>query len=300
MNGSAATTRMVSRRTVGLATMSCMAALAVGVSAWAQTDDARAPAGEAPAEATELSPAMACPATWWQRKDDHNGEMRRIFQAPGYWWKHRRERPPALTGPGWLVRLLQWSRDTARSILRWLGRLLRQLARAVGLESAARAISQATGLRLTAWVLFAVAAAVLAVFVTRQIRHLLEVRRLAGRAEDAARTATPTQAPERLLPSAHMAQRAREHCERGDFKQAIRYLFLAALSRLEETRHVTYVPHKTNHAYLAEVAGQADIVQVLRPFILIFDRTWYGEHGPARPEFDVVNGYYRQVVRSTA
>jgi hypothetical protein len=156
-----------------------------------------------------------------------------------------------------------------------------------------------------AWVGCAAAASVLAVIAIRQVSRLIELRRQARAALEGAGAGSPASAgareagAERLLASASMALRARAHAEQGDFRQAIRYLFLATLSRLEETRHITYVPHKTNGAYLREVAGRADIVRALRSFSRIFDRSWYGESRPERGEFDVASTHYEQVLRAT-
>lgn len=293
------TGRIVTGRVAGLVVIAFAAAFALAAVTEREAAEAPGARREPLVQAGEGGSSFLRGAPWWQRKDRHTSEMSRIFQTRGYWWKHKEGPRAALKSPGWLVRGLRWIRQAAQRVLRWMSRLLSRLFRVTGVGRTIRRITEVTGLRPLAWVLFAIASAVLAVFVFRQVRHLIEVRRLSRRVEEPAPASTAPEALERLLPSEQMARKAREFAAQGDFKQAVRYLFLAALSRLEEAQYVTYVPHKTNRAYLKEVAGRGDLIQALRPFILVFDRTWYGEHRPVRGEFDVAHTYYRQVVRST-
>jgi hypothetical protein len=62
----------------------------------------------------------------------------------------------------------------------------------------------------------------------------------------------------------------------GDYRRAIRLLFLKVLKNLSDAELIYWDPNKTNHQYLYELKG----TNIYSPFVQcvnIFDRVWYGE-----------------------
>ena len=71
-------------------------------------------------------------------------------------------------------------------------------------------------------------------------------------------------------------QRAQELSTGGDYRTAVRYLYLSALLLLEERGLLRYDRSLTNREYLRTVAHQPELAAILREVIDVFDRVWYG------------------------
>lgn len=62
----------------------------------------------------------------------------------------------------------------------------------------------------------------------------------------------------------------------GDYRSAVRYLYLSSLLLLEERGMLRYDRTQTNQEYLRSVAGSPELAAVLREVIDVVDRVWYG------------------------
>jgi hypothetical protein len=79
-----------------------------------------------------------------------------------------------------------------------------------------------------------------------------------------------------LLTADTALQRAQETAQTGDYRLAVRYLYLSTLLQLEERGLLRYDRARTNREYLRSVAHRADLSAILRDVVDVFDRTWYG------------------------
>jgi hypothetical protein len=84
-----------------------------------------------------------------------------------------------------------------------------------------------------------------------------------------------SQADELLTADAALA-RAQTLSSGGDYRAAVRYLYLAALLRLEERGLLRYDRSLTNREYLRSVAHLPKLAAALREVVEVFDRVWYG------------------------
>jgi len=71
-------------------------------------------------------------------------------------------------------------------------------------------------------------------------------------------------------------QRADELSSQGDYRHAIRYLYLSALLFLEERGLLRYDRSKTNREVLDSVTNLSELANGLAEVIEVFDRVWYG------------------------
>lgn len=71
-------------------------------------------------------------------------------------------------------------------------------------------------------------------------------------------------------------QRAQALSGGGDYRTAVRYLYLSALLLLEERGLLRYDRSLTNREYLRTVAHRPELAATLREVIDVFDRVWYG------------------------
>lgn len=65
----------------------------------------------------------------------------------------------------------------------------------------------------------------------------------------------------------------------GDYRTAVRFLYLAALLRLDERDLLRYDRALTNREYIEQVRDNPALQERLMPVVATFDRVWYG-HAP--------------------
>ena len=79
---------------------------------------------------------------------------------------------------------------------------------------------------------------------------------------------------------------AYEWSQKGDYRQAIRCLFLSLLLYLDKMGLLTYDQGKTNGQYLSEVhKGMANEAKTFASLTLLFERKWYGMEGSSEQDF---------------
>ncbi|MCI0394212.1 MAG: DUF4129 domain-containing protein [Chloroflexi bacterium] len=71
-------------------------------------------------------------------------------------------------------------------------------------------------------------------------------------------------------------KRAQALSSGGDYRTAVRYLYLSTLLLLEERGLLRYDRSKTNREYLRSLAHRPELAATLRDVIDVFDRVWYG------------------------
>lgn len=92
------------------------------------------------------------------------------------------------------------------------------------------------------------------------------------------RPATPEEvAAQRQRLSLAYQQEAHERAARQDYTEAIRYLFLALVYRLDEEGRVLFQRAYTNREYLALFADRPEVNRDLRVFVDTLDDNWYGQ-----------------------
>ena len=81
-------------------------------------------------------------------------------------------------------------------------------------------------------------------------------------------------------------QRADERSRSGDLRDAVRYLYLAALLDLDERDVLDYDRTRTNREYVRGVKGNAQLAAELNAVVDVFDAVWYGFHPITRDEYE--------------
>jgi len=78
------------------------------------------------------------------------------------------------------------------------------------------------------------------------------------------------------LTSQGALQRAQTLSGQGDYRNAIRYLYLSSLLVLDERGLLRYDRSRTNREYLRSLASKPELESPLHRVIDVFDRVWYG------------------------
>ncbi len=91
-----------------------------------------------------------------------------------------------------------------------------------------------------------------------------------------AQVATDEEESDELLTSKGAFKRAETLSMQGDYRNAIRYLYLSSLLVLDEQGLMRYDRSRTNREYLRSVASKPELAKPLHDVIDVFDRVWYG------------------------
>ena len=172
----------------------------------------------------------------------------------------------------------------AERIQRWFDDLLERI-RPRQRTSAGGAAGRIVG-SVAGWAIVVVGSLLLAVLLSYWLRRLLggiltdSVARPCRTGSGEPATATEA----RKLASAQ--------AQSGDYRQAVRSLFLSALLHLREGGLLHYADSQTNRELLASLPPQSSARPHLEPVVETFDRVWYGIREPDEQTF---NAYRREV-----
>lgn len=81
---------------------------------------------------------------------------------------------------------------------------------------------------------------------------------------------------EQITTSVAAKSQASLSAQSGDYRNAVRYMYLAALLQLHERGLLNYDRTLTNYEYLSHLRGNNELRTRLTPIIDTFDRVWYG------------------------
>lgn len=172
-----------------------------------------------------------------------------ILAGPEFQWSTA----PAQTNP-----LEAWLNELWLRFLNWLDSLLPrgQIVLGIPVGQIITGVATLIVLALLVWVL----RGILANFVT-------EARAGNQRLHDEDRLTAET-----------ALQRAQEVSSTGDYRTAVRYLYLSSLLLLEERGLLRYDRSLTNREYLRSLSQHPALRAILRDMTEVFDQVWYGYH----------------------
>ena len=167
--------------------------------------------------------------------------LREILSRPEFQW----EESQPLTMPNWLERFLSW---------------LEQLTN--------RVVNATLPYGRIPLILAAVVVFLLSLFfISRGLsRSLVREAQLEMERDDG----------DAMLSSQGAFKRAENLSIQGDYRNAIRYLYLSSLLVLDEQGVMRYDRSRTNREYLRSVSSRPELAKPLRDVIEVFDRVWYG------------------------
>lgn len=170
-------------------------------------------------------------------------------------------------------RAVAWVTDRAK---RWWG----DRSLPAGTGEAALRLGQVIG-----WAVALAVIALTALWIVRTLRGLTTDARTAAGPD--ALPATPTEA----------RARAESLAARGDYRAAVRQLYLAALLVLEGNGLLRADRSRTNHEQLAAVGGGPALRAAMAAVVDTFDRVWYGVTVPDEATFRAYAGAIHDLER---
>lgn len=160
----------------------------------------------------------------------------------------------------------QWDQGQAVELPKWLGNLFDAVSKFLD-----RVIFVLANLVYQGRFLLMVGAAILFTlslfYISRNLsRSLVRDAQLAEEGNEG----------EGMLTSKRAIQRAQTLSMQGDYRNAIRYLYLSSLLVLDEQGLLRYDRSRTNREYLRSISSHPELANPLRDVIDVFDRVWYG------------------------
>jgi hypothetical protein len=104
-------------------------------------------------------------------------------------------------------------------------------------------------------------------------------------------------AAERARLSQAYRQQARESAARGDFTEAIRFLFLSLVYRFDEEGRALFQRAYTNREYLGLFDDRPLVNQDLCVFVDVLDANWYGQRPTDRQRYEECLALYDRLLQ---
>lgn len=192
-----------------------------------------------------------------------------------------------LAGPAF-----QQSESLLDRLRRWLTELLARFFPDTDMPGTINPAAS-TAVEVVGWVVVAGAAIALILLLSRWLRTLLHAFVGDATLAAAGETGDPATAAEARAAAGRSAQD-------GDYRAAVRQLYLAALLTLQEQRIASRDRSLTNREVLARVPAEHPAHAHLEPIVEVFDDVWYGIHEPDDTTFTRYQAEVDALQRSAA
>lgn len=109
-----------------------------------------------------------------------------------------------------------------------------------------------------------------------------------------------TQRKNTLLSWEQLKEEALAHALGGDFRQGLRYIYLASLSFMTERELLNYDPTRTNAEYITMIKEKVseDFLLNFKQFTFLFDEKWYGKRHCTKNDYDKAVALFQDLQQS--
>jgi Domain of unknown function (DUF4129) len=249
-------------------------------------------AAQSPTPPTPSAPTS--PSVDARRLDD---TIRNVLGGVEYSWRSPRELTPEEPEDPTENRLLRWIRKQVKSLGTFIDRNLSSFFDAIGrliqrifsgfnppnLPTGNSTVDWKTGLNILLYALLGAGIIALGWLLYSRWRNR---KPQPVAAEPTALTGTPDLQAEEIsadqLPEDGWLDLAAEMAAKGEWRLALRALYLASLAHLAQREFVRLAPSKSNHDYHVELRRRARahpaVQEAFAETATTFDRVWYGNH----------------------
>jgi len=144
------------------------------------------------------------------------------------------------------------------------------------------------------WLFRAIVIIAIALGLFYAIRMIARTRR--GKRRIKSRTILGEEIEEGMTPR-DLAQAADDAARVGDFRSAIRKLYISLLYELAERRLIELEPNATNHDYLARLSRFSALDSPFRYLTDRFDYTWYGMYPSSHADYESCLRRYQEAMQ---
>ncbi len=226
-------------------------------------------------------------------------------------WRMPREKidQDSSAHPGPIETLMKWIAEGAKTcfkaIARWFGKIMDWLEKffpGTDKRSEDPGKGSNTSVRGLLWVLLAVLLSLLGVFLWRTLKRRRERQSATTReAIPAVPDLTDDHIKADELPADQWMVMAKDLMDRGEFRLALRALYLSILSHLAENEMITIAKYKSNRDYKREIGRRGHqregLSAVFSENVKVFDRSWYGMHKVTRKDLELFSRNQERIVK---
>lgn len=243
----------------------------------------------APAARAETAQPAAPAAQGSVKRDALDDSISRVLKRDEFTWRLPRQEKAGASGnffTRWLDGMQQMAGRWTKAFGRWLGQVLDRIFRSrtpvVHESSGASWGDLGAVLHLVVWVILVVVVCLLGWLVWVNRSGFRRRPRLKAQAVIVAPDLNSEDIVASQLPEDEWVKMARDLMARGEFRLAIRALYLAALAHLGLRELISIARHKSNRDYQRELrrraAGQGELLDAFGESVSAFESVWYGEH----------------------
>ncbi|MCD4716360.1 MAG: hypothetical protein K8R45_06420 [Desulfobacterales bacterium] len=246
--------------------------------------------------------------------DALSGSIDEVMSRREFAWRMPREKidQESSVQPGPIATLMKWiaggAKTCFKAIARWLGKIMDWLEKLFpGTDKSREGPGKgwATSVRGLLWVLLVVLLSVLGVFLWRTLKRRRELQSATtSEAIPAVPDLTDDHVKADELPADQWRVMAKELMDRGEFRLALRALYLSILSHLAENEMITIAKYKSNRDYKRELGRRGHeregILAVFSENVNVFDRSWYGMHKVTNEDLEVFSGNQERIMELMA
>jgi Domain of unknown function (DUF4129) len=241
--------------------------------------------------------AFAAPAEGPVSASELNQSINEVEKEAQFAWRMPREveDESSKASSSWMARTLRagaeaivnglkWAGHSLWESARWIGRQLRRL----GPEERTAGFSSGSGfawgqfLQILLLILITVIASLLAVLIYRMVRRRPRMPVVMTEIVQAKPDLNDENIAADQLPEEGWLKMARELIAQGNFRLALRALYLAGLANLAARELISVAIFKSNREYEDELRrrarANAETLHAFSENVAVFDRVWYGLH----------------------
>lgn len=142
------------------------------------------------------------------------------------------------------------------------------------------------------WVFLTFCVLVLVVTIVFAVYHLRTVFTVGVRKHSKARA----EAEQRIRLSVSYREKSDRCAAEGDYTEAVRFLFLSLVYRLDERGRVSFHKEYTNREYLALVGERLHVREALRVLVDTLDDHWYAQRPCGRAQYEECLAVYDRLL----
>ena len=246
--------------------------------------------------------------------DALSGSIDEVMSRREFAWRMPREKIDQENSvqPGPIATLIKWiaggAKTSFKTIARWLSKIMEWLEKFFpGTDNSREGPGKGSSasVRGLLWVFLVVLLSVLGIFLWRTLKRRKE-RQSVTKSEviPAVPDLTDDHIKADELPADQWMVMAKGLVDRGEFRLALRALYLSILAQLAENEMITIAKYKSNRDYKQELGRRGieekGILAVFSENVKVFDRSWYGMHEVTRDDLELFSGNQERIVELMA
>ena len=211
-----------------------------------------------------------------------------VLARPEFAWRLPRDRSQLVADDEggvfgrFMERLVEWFETGLRFLWKWVEKVLDWLRDLLDFEGTTEPVNWQFGPQILLLVVLAVVVSALVILLLRIARQRRLTAATTARPVESLPDITDEDVVADQLPADDWMAMASDFLSRGEWRLAVRAMFLAALAHLAVRGNITIALYKSNREYATELLRHArdreHLLHAFRDNVRLFEEVWYGMH----------------------